>query len=224
MNNFFLPCLLRTLLTGAAALILPGFSFGQSPDAAPERPTPPLVAAPAEYAHWRITAAPAKHPASATPLAPKTELQEIEVRKGPSTACMIQRWSNGKSSEAWIAEGYHLSRYPALPDIYVTALALRPAGLNDGMADFHAVFPGFVWLDEKFFAGTEKKEGRTCHHYVDGENAREAWIDAESRLPVAFRRENTIFVYSFLPRPSQPPTLPDPFLRELIRHKSADAQ
>jgi hypothetical protein len=216
---------LPALFASAALLVLLGSPAAAQPSSGSlEKPAPPLVAAPAEYAHWKITASPLKTEAPPAPDPKKPELQEIEIRKGPATACMTQRWTNGKLSEAWIAEGYHLAKYPALPDIYVTSLVLRPAGLNDGMADFHAVFPGFVWLEEKFFAGTEKKDGRLCHHYVDGENAREAWVDAESRLPVAFRRDNTLFTYVSLPRPSQPPALPDQFQRELARHKKADAQ
>ncbi|MFA7343506.1 MAG: hypothetical protein WC003_04300 [Terrimicrobiaceae bacterium] len=222
MNNLSSRLAARLLALAAFSLACPS-AYPQQANTAPEKPSPPLVTTPPDRAHWKITPNQIKKqmPADAQE---NPELLEIEAWKTPSVARVIQQWGNGKASESWIADGYLLHKFPALPDIYVTPLSLRSSVQDDGMSDFNAVYPGFTWLDLKYYTGVIPLGGKKCHHYADPENDREAWVDAETKAPVAYRNGASNFVYAFLAPPAQDPTMPEAFLRELQNYKKADSQ
>ncbi|HSI86161.1 MAG: hypothetical protein ACAI35_10395 [Candidatus Methylacidiphilales bacterium] len=211
---------LTLALFWALAAAMPGWNTAHAQTQAEAdrlRPTPP------ERMHFKITATTTAGPAEAAPSGPP-RLLEIEVQKTPAVARMTQRWSNGKVSESWIADGYLLTTYPALPDIYVTSLSLRAVGSDDGISDFHSMYPGFGWVEPRFFTAVVTLNGRKCNHFANKEADREAWVDAETRLPVAYTKGKTKFSYEFLPAPQQDPTMPAAFRTELQIYKKADAR
>lgn len=186
------------------------------------KPPLPLVAQPKENAHWRMVSARLAADGVQQAAGGSPVVVSIEIWKSAAAARMVEKLSNGRSSERWIVDGYLLSKFAALPDIYVKRLGERSASLDDGMSDFNTVYPGFTWLDPGFFKGTVELNGRTCRHYVDSENNREAWVDAESNEPVAFRNGDARFSYEFLS--AQAPVMPEAFRRELQNYRKADSQ
>ncbi|PTY03433.1 hypothetical protein DB346_06000 [Verrucomicrobia bacterium LW23] len=215
---------LAAAISLACALHLGAAPACQAQQAQAAKPTAPFVAKPGERVHWKAVASPLRgekgKPADGDP-----HMTELEMEKTPAAARLIQRWSHGKTSESWIADGYLLNSFPALPDdIYATALSMRPAGQDDGVSDFHAMYPGFGWLEAQFFAGEVTENGKRCWHFVQPETGRQAWVDAESRAPVAFARGGFKYTLAFLPSPERDPAMPERFRTTLKNYKKADNQ
>ncbi|MBN8712027.1 MAG: hypothetical protein BGO12_14815 [Verrucomicrobia bacterium 61-8] len=193
-----------------------------SPGQEPAAPRPVVAAVPPEQGRWKIIVTDAKGEKTARTDDRTPKIVEIEIWKSGSRARMVQTISNGATAESWIADDYLLSRYPAFPDIYVTRLNDRATPLDDGMSDFRDAFPGMTWLDPKYLAGTATKDGKLCEHYVNPDDDCEAWIAADSKSPVAYRKGPRVFTYRFLPPENL--SMPEPFLGELNKYLKADSQ
>lgn len=184
------------------------------------QPSPPLVATPPESARWKIVLTPKK-----TSGASEGEtVKEREYIKTPSAAVAYTRWSDGKTTEAWIAGNHYLTSVPDNPGIYVTPLRLRPVAFHSGAVDFVTRFPGFAWLDLKHYVGTVAVGSQRSFHYADKSTGNEAWVAVETNLPVAYSDTNCRYAYEFFPPPRETPQMPEKFLRELRNNEKAEAQ
>lgn len=210
----FRACIAVSLVLFGASMPLPG----QEPEAA----KPSIAAGPPEQTRWKIIVTEAKAEKAASAAGRPPKVVEIEVWKSGSRARMVQKISNGATVESWIAEDYLLSRFPAFPDIYVTRLNDRSSPMDDGMSDFRDAFPGVTWLEQKYFVETTMKEGKLCEHYLKPDADCEAWITADTRTPVAYRKGSEVFTYQFLPPENL--VMPEPFLGELNKYLKADSQ
>ena len=189
----------------------------QTDDVADKKPVPPLVATPSGYAHWRIVLTPL-----APPMAGKLDpvISEMDFTKSPSMASKVNTWSDGKSSEDWIVEGYFLSTTPNRPDVYLSPMKMRPSGFGN---DFNAVYPGFAWLDLKYYKDIVRVDGKKCYHYVD-DLARQGWIEVDTKLPVRYSNGSTSGTYEFLAPPTSQLKMPDKFSLLLENYKKASAR
>ncbi len=155
-------------------------------------------------------------------------LKAIEVtRTGPLTRSRLV-WSNGKSSEVW-----QIAKPTVLliesPDGSSIDIDMLMIGTDSLMPDERL----FRWISGKNMTGMKKFEGRECMQFSDlllppgppsltaaGAPSRvlfQAWIDAETRLPVGMRDSNTLYVFKFSEPPDAPLELPSRFQKELTR-------
>jgi hypothetical protein len=105
-------------------------------------------------------------------------------------------------------------------------------------------FPSFWWLGLSCYKDVVKVNGRSCYHFhvipppqpvrkahmteeeemklpaVVITQEKEAWIDVETKLPVALGVEGLIYTYTFLPPPTSPLTLPQTMQTEITRQNS----
>lgn len=139
----------------------------------------------------------------------------------------IEEWrADGTSTVVW--------RYQGLMIIPVQgSYALRDPNFEPDMKSmFQTDFFELSWIQAKLFQGQVDKEGQQLWHFLqhadesslspDGtfiktaHPEREAWLNAETGLPVMAREGGTTWTYEFLATPTSPIVLPGPVL-EIVR-------
>lgn len=171
-------------------------------------PKPPLVAAVPENAEWTITVEYPKE-AKLAPDAPKHhDWRPVEVRttKVGKTKRDLITTRDGVKQENWYVDAM-IFWTNGQGEVSVTDL--RAAEGSDPMEDSPSVptgFPGVGWLKLDNYVDVVMFEKRPCYHYVRDEA--EAWIDAETKLPVAYRRGKILYRFSFNPSPVGPLVMP----------------
>lgn len=121
-------------------------------------------------------------------------------------------------SEYWIFKSGQTVAYPKDGTFVVSQVDER--SIEADLAKRR--YPELLWLAESNYRGVVRYQNRLCHHFSDvqppveagGEQNeestrdpsafREAWIDTETKQPVAVRLGNTLRTYEF---PSSPPDL-----------------
>ena len=178
-------------------------SANPAPDASPHVPSPPWVATPPDSAQWRITVKPAKDDASPTPKPdPKNsrQLKQVLCEKQGSVKRDIRIYSDGSTEEYWYTDGLELR--PAMPGSTHIMISSASSGPN---TDFEKMVdpvssPGFAgvgWIKAADYRDTIQYMGVKCDHFARDKEGWEAWIDADTKLPVAFKAEDALYVYSF---------------------------
>jgi len=217
-----------------AALLVLGFAAclpsGQGQEQKEQPPPPPLVQRLPQVLSWTMSftireelLAP-KEPAQATlPTFPK----EVRINKTGGIEEQVLAWSDQTRSTAYFAKGFRLYKDPASGVVAVQTGAADPD-------DVHAIpqpgLFGVEWIKPAFFQGTVTLGGIPCHHYVEGTGgsaprleagshnrplsegiAREAWIDAKSRLPIRVLAHLGVVDFTFSSTPGSPVALPSEF-------------
>jgi len=188
-------------------------------------PTPPLVAPVPENADWVVTllrpkAAP-KTDGSPAATAP-ADRRIIEVRSTKTGRYKRDRIStaDGVTEERWFVD--MLLLWPtATGEVAVTDLSGIPFTAEDSNPSVPQGFPGVAWLRPEYFDKVVLFEKRPSYHYVHGDT--EAWIDVETRLPLAYKISNAAFQFKFNPPPAGPLTLPAAYQKSLAICEKAAA-
>jgi hypothetical protein len=131
----------------------------------------------------------------------------------------VRHWSDGASTECWAFGNVTLYEQPGIDHV----LMVDPSAFT-GELGVPAWFPEFAWISQKTMQAEEKGtyKGRKAVHYKAGDE--EAWIDPETRLPIALRERGALREYQFSGEAPTPLTLPprfQVFLKELeaLRNK-----
>ncbi len=165
-------------------------------------PTPPLIAEP-RTADWLVTVQYA--------VAPKPEdFRILEVRSTLAGKIKHDRitLSNHKVRDQWYS-GSVLLWMTNTGRVVADDLSGSP--VSDEMSPaVPGGFPGVAWVKIAAYTGAAHFENHLCHHYATA--GREAWIDASTKLPVAYRgADGTLYRYQFNPTPAEALTLPPAF-------------
>ena len=131
----------------------------------------------------------------------------------------VRHWSDGEITECWALKKITLYDEPGIGCV----LMLDPAVFT-GEYGIPDRFPEFAWVSQETMQADGKGtyKGRKAIHYKAGDG--EAWIDPETRLPIALRARGTLREYQFSGEPPPRLTLPSrfqAFLKELeaLRNK-----
>ena len=171
-------------------------------------PVPPWVAAPPEDSQWRITVKPTKDNAAkaANPGEKKErQLQEVLCQKVDKIKRDVQYFSDGTTDEYLYVDGKELMPLrPGSKEIMVST------GGDGGSPDMNMRinpvsskgFAGVAWIKEGDYRDTVQYLTVKCFHYVRDAESWEAWVDVDTKMPVAFKTKDALYVYSF----ENPPT------------------
>jgi hypothetical protein len=207
-------------LVGGFLILLCPLALAQTTGGAEKRPTPPLINKPAIYDRWSIVITPLVPSAAPNP---NPVITQMDLAKSAKAASRVTTWSNGKSNEDWIADGFFLSRQAGRTEIHLSPMKfLPPATFGNGFNNFDTVYPGFTWLDLKYYKDIVHANGKQCYHYINGKL--QGWIDIETNLPVAYDDNSNHGVYQFLAPPTEELKVPDDFSHFLIIYKKAMAR
>jgi hypothetical protein len=173
---------------GTILVFMAATAWGQTPsaDTAPSTPAPPFLNPAPALAAWQVQF----ESAGAKPGTPK----EIDVAKVNDTRCDTMVMSDGTSTQLWYYKGMKIYQAPGAP--YAIAMNPNWAGTpSAGAVDF----PEVAWVNRANFVAKENKSGRSCYHYHEATDngPLEAWIDAQTKLPVACQLAQGLETYTF---------------------------
>lgn len=213
-------------------------------------PRAPFVKPVAEKASWTITTQeiPSTEKKESAPPQPRSLVTSIEsVRNGDLKRDLIT-YASGQKEEVWYVQGQALSAASSRPEkVVIQSFAALEEGY-DQTEIFRLVgnpvkspgYPGLNWVDKKYYdTVTLFNKTIPAYHYVlrgkvDGQDlvAAEAWIDAQTGLPLGYTSDGALYVYRFAEAPAELPGLPPAFAaalqkvkqrQDLLRRLQADA-
>ncbi len=208
--------LLFVALTGGAA-------FCQSPDSpVPSFPPGPIVPRAPELARWKMTVT---YPDQRDAATVRREIKEETIELAPRPVLAVVT-KTGKlvrenivdeleqSIERWCIAAHHVSNaHGSSSLVWITDSPEDPLFVNYSKQDF----PGLGWVRKEFYTGTEDLDGRKAFVFRDRKRSRTAWLDAETRLPIAIETELGKFGFEFLAPPGGQQTAPPAYQAELQR-------
>ena len=169
----------------------------------PLTPRPPYIAPVPGYGHWVVTliyswvdgsrlALPDKSKAGTAEQIPRA----IDIVKTDKTKRVTLSFKDGTSHRIDQVNGYILTISNTGPQIFTASPDMPP---------YPFYTEGFLFVENvgpATFSGMVSIKGKECFHYQDGTS--EAWIDIDSMLPVAARKNGYTVFFQFL----EPPTAP----------------
>ncbi|XHR28105.1 MAG: hypothetical protein ACFUZC_19515 [Chthoniobacteraceae bacterium] len=222
MSGFSFNMVIAALLCGVANLSAQ--SWYPPPKAPFVRPVP-------DSADWTVTVRKPKPPESsqeASAKAPSGEISQVHTVKTGDTARITVSYFEHPSDEYWISR-----QAVMMPNTHNTRIILmRLVDAKSGFAQYTQesssadlsprYFDGFTgvgWIKESYYDKVVSYDRRVCYHYVLG-GKQEAWIEADTGFPVAYRDllTGTIFLYTFASPPSAPLILPASYQEVLERY------
>ena len=176
-------------------------------------PTPPFVAPVPASADWTITAKYPPPPPDAPPKgdkAPDPRIAEVHTTKTGEIRHDHVVLVDGNESDQWYVSGFLLTMPPGSTEVAVYDLSNDPPpDPRDGNPTLAKGFPGVGWVKFDAYDQTVPYEKHTCYHYLAGEiGSGEAWIDTETKLPVAYKAGDAVYKYRFNEPPTGPLVLP----------------
>lgn len=225
---------LACTILGAA--VLHAASPGQHLESFPP-PREPLVKPMDANASWTITTQeiPSTEKKETAPPQPRSLVTSIEsIRTGELKRDLIT-YASGQKEEVWYIQGQALSAASSRPEkVVIQSFAALEEGY-DQKEIFRLVgnpvkspgYPGFNWVDKRYYdAVTLFNKTIPAYHYVlrgkvDGQEivAAEAWIDAQTGLPLGYTADGALYVYRFGEPPASPAILPPAFAASLQKVK-----
>ena len=181
-------------------------------------PSPPLVAPVPEYADWTVTI---KYPPDPPqpPHAPKRHdwrFVEVHSTKVGKLRRDLVTSRDGIKSEKWFVESMLLWTTPeGKVSVSESSGAPAPDSADPNPSVVNG-FPGVAWIGIEYYAGVVLFNEEQCFHYVHYVNGdTEAWINVESKLPVAYKNAGILYQFKFNPPPVEPLTLPPAYQKAL---------
>lgn len=178
-----------------------------------EIPRPPYIAEAPAYATWVIQFSAAKQPkAKPAPgdAGSAKHIRQVEITKTDKTRRTVVTYSDGTKQESWYFDGFDLFQVESGKIVILDPASNDLAPSYGGFKDFD----GLQWLDARFFEGRVGVGERVCNHFkrtADSGAELEAWIDADSKLPVGAVEGDTRRIYTFGAPPTAPLQLPPAF-------------
>jgi len=200
----------------------------------------PLVKFPQGDASWTITFS---YPGEKKeePLPPGTmRVTKAEITRQGGVRRDRIWWSNAKTTEIWLLESARVRIYENPDNGGISVVPFNDSTMTSFIPrDFDESL--FTWIAPQYRQDSEKRDGKECLVYA-GNIARifavpgltdkprtlpatphKAWIDAETKLPVAFDNSFTLQQFLFSPIPSEPLVMPERYQAELNRYLSDNA-
>lgn len=231
------------------AAVLNAASPGQNLESFPP-PREPLVKPMEAKASWTLTTQeiPSTEKKETAPPQPRSLVTSIEsVRNGDLKRDLIT-YASGQKEEVWYVQGQALSAASSRPEkVVIQSIAALEEG-DDREGIFRLVgnpvkspgYPGLNWVDKRYYdTVTLFNKTIPAYHYVlrgkvDGQDivAAEAWIDAQTGLPLGYTSDGALYVYRFAEAPAELASLPPAFAaalqkvkqrQDLLRRLQADA-
>ncbi len=154
------------------------------------------------------------------------------MKKANGILKISRSFENGQTSEAWGKDGFRVATVKGLPPDKVF-FERKPDPTDDeddlpGREDF----PELAWVSSANFQRIEARDGKECRVHEDDVIWQEdvptrvhAWIDAETRLPVALEDHSTVRTYSIYRSTSSTPlALPPAFAAKIERYLASAAK
>lgn len=183
------------------------------PDRTQPAPSDPIVAPLPESAQWTITLG-----TSSDEVSPESAALRIAcIKTGEIKKEIITQ--DGKTLE----ENWYVGNDRLMPDTFnpETILFLEGGGIKnpDSGQDSLRVagFAGVDWLSTSNYQGVVTMARRECFYFKDGE--REAWIDTQTRFPIAFRTNEEFYRYTYTDPPTKKLTLPPNYGKALVAYR-----
>ena len=140
------------------------------------------------------------------------QIERVEYTLTGRTAHVTTTLFNGENSEFYVFKDYKLLEDPSSHEIMVFDIG----AMASPMDMFREDYPGFYGLSPSDYVNTEKNLGQVCLH-LKKENL-EAWLGAESGMPVAYKFGDQTGRYTFLPTPTDVMDLPKEYRQFLNSH------
>ncbi len=168
-------------------------------------------------------------------------LKEAKMTRFGDDMRIVKTWSDGSTAEEWRYQGYLLTTQPHASVVYVLGRSQDAAVRLPAMSG--PAFPELGWLTAANYVKVESIKGKLAYLFqeaavampalVPGTDptaalakahpARRAWIDRETKLPVALDEGNEVRTYEYGDPPSAPLVLPAAFAATLekVKHDAA---
>lgn len=191
-------------------------------------PKAPFVRGVPEKASWVIVAQGASpEEKDGEILRAKPRVGSIDSFRNGEIKRDLITYQTGRREEVWYFQDQALSSTDSGKVVVRSQALLENEGNSTGA--FRALgnsfksagFPGVNWVDQKNYSGLVmfNKTIPTYHYVLKGKDvdsgtdvtAAEAWIHAETGLPVAYVAEGSLYVYRFGEAPGGSPSLPPAF-------------
>ncbi len=221
-----------------AALLL-GFGRLHAQDVVLREPY--IERAPA-YSEWMEANQPNKaaQPTVVAPTSPSPRaVKEMTVSKADGTRREVSLWMDGQRSERWFYKDLVLFQQPGRPDVYIiNSFQLQNMSFKGGLDISQSDFPKLAWVSKEAFKGVESSNKKSCYYFekkiakpgfVPKLGAKpgdavetvtlQAWIDAETKLPVSSDDGVSITTYTFREIPQIPLELPPQFAKAIEAYK-----
>jgi hypothetical protein len=205
-------------------------------------PQPPFLSEAPAYSTWVIKFTPRQGNAvsAAFPrVSTSNYLKEIHVTKMDKDHQEIQYWSDGSTLEKWEFHGLLLFEQPSLSNIHILSLNNLPPLMREAFFDHSkSDFPDLDWLSADSYVGMKTFQGQTCYWFqvksstvsthsatssgipsVKVQAVPQAWINAQTRLPVAVDDGVTLHIYTFGDETSRQAELPPRFAEALEKYQ-----
>lgn len=136
----------------------------------------------------------------------KPRMAEVRTTKVNSLKRDLVRYTNGAVKEMWYYDTL-LFWKDAQGAVSVSEMNPDAAqSLDDTSPVIASGFPGVRWVNPTFYKGVVLFEKVPSYYYANG--TVEAWIDAKSKLPLAYKSGEVLYQYKFDANPSTSLTMP----------------
>jgi len=203
---------MRRLLGALGPLLLFGSAvIGQTlnssqPLGAIPPPTAPFVAGVPSRCAWTVAVQnvplPPPPPGGAAPV--DNRIVEVDTTRVDDLRRDVITYGDNRSEERWFVGNAVFWTPPRQP---VDAAKVGPLDSKDPYPSVPRGFPGVGWVGLADYDAVVRFEGTTCYHYATP--SQEVWIDAQTRLPVAYRSLGGLYRFTFA-APPDGPLLPPP--------------
>ena len=203
-------------------------------------PSPPLVNQAPDFSSW-VVRYPSASPGAGTARsrANARKIKEVDVTKTDDLRREVTVYTDGTAGEFWRYGGLEIFLDPIGKYVNIMDTAkTQMAAANPTKTDFFDL----GWIKAQDFVGNVALGGRDCYYFrrsgaakstatgqavedkeqvAAGTASLEAWIDVNSRLPLAFKDQSGLRQYEFGAAPSARLTLPANMQKELDRYQAA---
>ena len=223
--NFAKSRLSRTaleLVATTCVVVAGGFLAPSNVVAGVPAPAPPLVAVLPDSCAWTIDVvqklsrpSPPDDPRQAAAYkrvsAASPRMVRISMEKTGEDLHKETLWENGKTDNLWIYHGWVIFQPIDFATDQATALPVN-SRMSPVRGETRVDFPDLSWLVPKAFVKTVTYHGQRCDYYEDKEapplvggdilnpvvfKGARAWIDVNTRLPVAVENDAVLKKYHF---------------------------
>lgn len=174
-------------------------------------PKPPLLASTPDPGDWTLVIKNPGLPAPESGVAPKPDLRIVEVHSTQRDKLKrdILTYANGTSEERWFVAGLLLWKSASGEVVAHDMTDSGPGSVGTSIPSVPSGFVGLDWLSLSNYKGAVTWEKRNCYHF--SAKGMDAWIDVETKFPVALKVGDYVFQYTFNAPPAAPLNFPTEF-------------
>ena len=198
-----------------------------------------IIVTPKEKA--RDTPAPAGGAPKGTKPPPVLPVLKEERRvRFEDNMCIVRTWNDNSITQEWRFDGYVLYMQPGLPTVYVFSKSQAMAAVYPVMSN--STFPELSWLTAANYNKVEPYKQRPAYVFQEesegsqflpnvpealrpkakpgsSSSVKRAWIDRDTKLPLAYDNGTETRTYEYAQPPTTPLVLPANFAAALEKFK-----